>query len=48
MMSKALKLIAAAEQEQDKMKKGKEKLRGNPFGKSWGYKLAGTFGSNPG
>ena len=35
MMSKALKLIAAAEKPMEEQKKGIVKIRGNPFGKSW-------------
>ena len=48
MLSKALKLIAAAASVQDEKRQGKEVLRGNPFGKPWDFKSTVTYGSKPG
>ena len=43
MMSKALKIIAAAEQRMKETKNGIIKFRGNPFGKSWGLQVDGDL-----
>jgi len=43
MLSKANKLIAAAEREQKEKEEGKEIKRGNPFGKRWGLQVDGDL-----
>ena len=48
MMSKALRLINAAERDLDEEEKGNQIKRGNPFGKPWDFKLTETYGNKPG
>ena len=48
MLDKALRLIQAAERDLDEEARGIVTLRGNPFGKAWGYRLMETSGSKLG
>ena len=48
MMSKALKLIKAAERTITEQLTGNNEKRGNPFGKPWGCKSMATYGNRPG
>ena len=43
MMSKALRLIKAAERDLDEEEKGNHIKRGNPFGKPWGLQVDGDL-----
>ena len=48
MLSKALRLIKAAERDLEEETKGIVIKRGNPFGNTWDCKSMETYGSNLG